>query len=128
MWRLLGRLDRRSLRSDSIFVAGFSVGRGKVFVVWSVAESWASGTERNGKGRMLCEGSRAFRAENANMRKSLLAQGTAAQVWGSFCRRSNSESLFDVSQLTDSDYLFLHKPHGGGGPISSPIETEFRFS
>ena len=33
-----GRLDRRSLRSDSIFVA-FPLAGGKVFAVWSEAES-----------------------------------------------------------------------------------------
>ena len=32
MWRLSGRLDRRSLRSDSIFVVGPLGGRCKVFV------------------------------------------------------------------------------------------------
>ena len=53
---LPGRLNRRSLRSDSIFVAWLSVGWGKGFDFWRVAESWARGTERSGKWRMLLEG------------------------------------------------------------------------
>ena len=51
---LPGRLDRRSLRSDSIFVAGAPADGGKVCGVWSGAESRAMGTQRNGKGRSLC--------------------------------------------------------------------------
>jgi len=47
---LPGSLDRRSLRSDSIFVAGLPAAGSKVFGVWSAAESRAKGTERNGKG------------------------------------------------------------------------------
>jgi len=47
MRRLSGRLDRRSLRNDSIFGAGPSGDGGKVFVVWSAAESGlGDGAER----------------------------------------------------------------------------------
>jgi len=51
---LAGRLNRRSLRSDSIFGVCALAEGGKGFGVWSAAESRARGTERSGKGRSLC--------------------------------------------------------------------------
>jgi len=54
MRRVSGSLNRRSLRSDSVFVAGPQERRGKVCGVWSAAESGASGTQRSGEGRSLC--------------------------------------------------------------------------
>ena len=67
MWRILGRLDRRSLRRGSIFVAGADIGgQSSTFG----AESWDRGTQRRGKGPSLCAaGCRRFGALSWSERK-----------------------------------------------------------